>query len=233
MVDGAVPLGVEPAVQASARAKGQGLCNRFVESLPVSGASISVVGGYGQLTVGTSDPVAARVEELQFELGEGPHHEALSSGEPVLVPEFTVSQIARWPLLSPALAMIGVGALFAFPLTIGAATVGVVDMYRSSPGELDSRSILTALTLASWTAGPALRLAAQSANSEKPGAERLVPEIRRVVHQATGMILVQLGVSATEAFSRLQAHAFSSGETLEYVANEVVARRIDFRGMAD
>lgn len=210
---------------------GESLCHRFVERLPVNGASISVVGGHGQLTIGASDGVAARLEELQFELGEGPHHAALSTGKPVMVSELSTAQMQRWPVLGAAVAQIGVGALFAFPLTIGAATVGVVDMYRETSGVMDSGTVSTALSLASWTAGPALRLAALSANEETPGAQRLAPEMRREVHQATGIILVQLGVSATEALSRLQAHAFASGHTLEYVAHEVVARRIDFREM--
>jgi hypothetical protein len=233
MVDDVAPFDVEPSDRTSWHAEGEGLCHRFVEQVPVTGASISVVGGHGQLTIGASDPVAARVEELQFELGEGPHREALSSGRPVLVPELSDAQTSRWPVLSPSLAPLGVSALFAFPLTIGAATVGVVDMYRSAPGDLGPGSISTALALASWTAGPALRLAAQSAKVEKPATEQLSPGIRREVHQATGIIVAQLGISATEAFSRLQAYAFSGGKTLEYVAHEVVARRINFREMSD
>ncbi len=233
MVDDVSQFDVEASDSASLHTAGEGLCLRFVEQLPVTGASISVVGGHGQLTIGASDHVAARVEELQFALGEGPHFDALSSGKPVLVPELSAAQMSRWPVLSPSFAQLGVGALFAFPLTIGAATVGVVDMYRSLPGDLGADSMSTVFALASRTAGPALRLAAQSANVEKPDAERMAPDIRREVHQATGIVLVQLGSSATEAFSRLQAHAFSSGKTLEYVAHEVVARRVDFRGMSD
>lgn len=218
-----------PHDRANPRVAGEDLCHRFVTRLPVTGASISVVGGYGQLTIGASDSVAARLEELQFELGEGPHHDAISSGRPVLVPELSAGRVPQWPVFGTAAISLGVGALFAFPLTIGAATVGVVDMYRTVPGALDSGMISTAVALASWTAGPALRLAAQSANAEKPESDRIAPELRRVVHQATGIVLVQLGVTATEAFSRLQAYAFSSGQTLEFVAREVVARHIDFR----
>jgi hypothetical protein len=51
---------------------------------------------------------------------------------------------------------------------------------------------------------------------------------RREVHQATGMILVQLGISADEASLLLRAHAFSSGRSVKEVANDVVERRLDF-----
>lgn len=233
MVDGGTAINSEVPDANSPRAAGEVLCALFVDRLAVTGASISVVGEYGQLTIGSSDSISARVEELQFELGEGPHLDALSSGRPVLVPEMSAAQISRWPVFGPAAEQLGVGALFAFPMAVGAATVGVVDMYRRAPGDLESHTVSSALSLASWVATPALRLAAQSANVETPDAAHLAPEMRREVHQATGIVLVQLGITATEAFSRLRAHSFSSGQTLEIVAHEVVARRIDFRGMTD
>ena len=46
------------------------------------------------------------------------------------------------------------------------------------------------------------------------------------VHQATGMISLQLGVSMDEAFVRLRAHAFVAGRPLRAVAGDVVTRRL-------
>lgn len=212
------------------REAGEDLCKRFVEALPVTGVSISVIGGAGQSTIGVSDQVAARVEELQFELGEGPHREALQTGQPVLVPDARVEQQSRWPVFAAAVRELEVGALFAFPLVMGAVTIGVVDMYRSAPGALNVGAVSKALSLSASTAGPASRLAARSADQDALTAGMAIPEMRREVHQATGMILAQLETTATEAFSRLQAHAFSSGQTIQYVAHEVVMRRLDFRG---
>lgn len=233
MVDESAPIDAEDSGSATPREAGEDLCQRFVELLPVTGVSISVISGSGQSTIGASDPTAARVEELQFELGEGPHSEALHTGQPVLIPDIRAGEHPRWPVFVAAVRELEVGALFAFPLVMGAVTIGVVDMYRSAPGALDVDMASRALSLASSTAGPALRLAARSADQDAPTAGRAVPEMRREVHQATGMILVQLGTNATDAFSRLQAHAFSSGRTIQYVAHEVVMRRLDFRGLAE
>jgi hypothetical protein len=49
------------------------------------------------------------------------------------------------------------------------------------------------------------------------------------VHQATGMIIAQLDVSATVALARLRAHAYSSNRRLRDVATDVVARRLRLR----
>lgn len=233
MVDESAPRDASTRGGASSREAGEDLCQRFVELLPVTGVSISVISGSGQSTIGASDPIAARVEELQFELGEGPHWDAIHTGQPVSVPDVRDGSHSQWPVFGTAALELEIGALFAFPLVMGAVTIGVVDMYRSTPGALDVGTASRALSLASSTAGPALRLAARSAGEDAPAAGMAVPEMRREVHQATGMILVQLGTNATEAFSRLQAHAFSSGRTIQYVAHEVVMRRLDFRGLAE
>jgi hypothetical protein len=51
---------------------------------------------------------------------------------------------------------------------------------------------------------------------------------RAEVHQATGMILAQLGIPAQDAFVRLRAYAFAHRRPLGDVARDVVARRLVF-----
>ncbi|WP_306232426.1 GAF and ANTAR domain-containing protein [Agrococcus beijingensis] len=197
----------------------------FVELLSVNGASISVVTGPGHSTVGASDAVAARLEQLQFSLGEGPHWEALRTGQSVLVPDVHEAP-AVWPVFGAAATELPVRALFAFPLTLGSASVGVVDLYRTTTGSLSRSEIAKARSLAAVAARAALRLAAAVAVDDQTPRGARAPELRRVVHQATGMLLVQLDLTASEALSRLRAHAFATGASLESVAQEVVARRL-------
>jgi hypothetical protein len=46
------------------------------------------------------------------------------------------------------------------------------------------------------------------------------------VHNAAGMVSVQLGVSVAEALIRLRAYAFSNDRLLADVAQDVIARRL-------
>jgi hypothetical protein len=46
------------------------------------------------------------------------------------------------------------------------------------------------------------------------------------IHQAAGMLTVQLDVGVTEAYSRLNAHASASGQTPLAVARDVIAHRL-------
>ena len=51
---------------------------------------------------------------------------------------------------------------------------------------------------------------------------------RAEVHQASGMISVQLNVSLAEALVRLRAHAYAQERPIAEVAADVVARRLRF-----
>jgi hypothetical protein len=49
---------------------------------------------------------------------------------------------------------------------------------------------------------------------------------RAEIDQATGMLMVQLGVPAAEAFARLRAYAYVQDRRLAEVAGDIVARRL-------
>jgi hypothetical protein len=225
-----------PAEDSSEQQSGSdaGLSAPFVTQLSITGASVSViVENRRQSTISVSDETAAEIDELQFVLGEGPHWDALRTGRPVAVPNLQLTGGHTWPVLFHALAKFELGALFAFPLRMGAVTVGVADLYRRGPGPLDRQEVRTGMSLARACAPRALQVAIALANDDAPSGGGLAPEMRREVHQATGMILVQLDIDATEAFARLKAHAFASGISIQEVAKEVVQRRLNFRDLPE
>lgn len=208
---------------------GRALCTVFVNALPVSGASISVVGESGQhSTIGASDRLAAEVEAWQFELGEGPHWDALRTDRPALV--YDLDDAAHtWPALLGRILTGNVGALFAFPLQLGAATVGVADLYsRTSTAPWPAETVQAARNLADRVTAPAVRLATRSAAAEVSEVGGFAVELRREVHQAAGMVMVQLDCTASAALLRLRGEAFASGVPLSTLARQVIQSRIDF-----
>ncbi len=56
----------------------------------------------------------------------------------------------------------------------------------------------------------------------------LYADIHSVVHQAAGMVSIQLAVNVGDALVRLRAHAFGTDRPLIAVAHDVVARRLRF-----
>jgi hypothetical protein len=210
------------------------MCGSFVSALLVTGASISVFDRDGhQSTICTSDPIAARGDTLQLELGEGPHWDALTTGTAVLAPDLAHPDEARWPMFSGAALDIGMAAVFAFPMRMGAVTVGVVDMYSATPKQFDQDQVALASSMAGRSAVRAVHQAMRSAEDPTSDENARAPAIRREVHQATGIIQVQLDVNATEAFARLRAYSFMSNRPVVEVAHDVVTRQIDFRTQRD
>jgi hypothetical protein len=126
-------------------------CSACAELLSVSGASIALMSGDAPYQLCASDEVATTLEELQFTLGEGPSSEAHHSGEPVAEPRMSDAQ-TRWPAFAGPAADAGAGAIFAFPLRIGAAALGVLCMYQRSDGPLSPAQHADAL--GGWCLSP-------------------------------------------------------------------------------
>lgn len=210
------------------------LCAAFIDTLDVGGASITVLGTFGhQSTIAVTDPLAARLDELQFALGEGPRFDALRTSRMAVAVDIRASEETRWPIFLAAIAGLNVRALIAVPLMIGAITIGVVDLYRTSPGALSAREQESAALIARIVAVPALNAAFTAADDEAALGRETAPEMRREVHQATGIVLAQLDISATDAFLQLRAFAFSSASTVAGIARQVIAGTIDFRHLPD
>lgn len=205
--------------------EGAALCEPFLLRLPVDGASISVVSTIGtQSTIGVSDRLAAELDERQFELGEGPTVDVMRHGLVVSALDLDSEGVrAAWPVLATAARKIGVRALFAFPMLLDGARVGVVNLYALTVRPLWEPAVLQlGATLTAAAVPTAVEIATRSAMSEQR-AGRQQTELRREVHQAAGMLLVQLDCSIDEAMARLRAHAFADSTPIDVVARAVVA----------
>lgn len=206
------------------------LCRACAEVLPISGAGLAFMTSAGhEGTITATDGAAAVLEDLQQALGEGPCVDAFRDGRPVLQPDLAATGISRWPGFAEGALEAGVAAVFAFPLQVGAIRLGVLDLYRDTPGSLDRDQLAEAMAFTEAATTILLHLQ-DKAPPGQPLHPRLaaVVESRREIHQATGMITVQAAVGLADALLLLQAHAFGSDRPLLDVARDVVARRLRF-----
>jgi hypothetical protein len=181
-----------------------------------------------------TDPVGEQLAELQLTLGEGPCHDVLASAAPVLAADLgDQGSGRRWPGFAASAGRLGAGAVFAFPLSVGAIRAGVMGLYRGAPGPLPDAGLGDALILAD--AATLLLLDGSRPNGGGTAADdgRAVngqsPDLalhRAEIDQATGMLTVQLGVGVGEAFTRLRAYAYAHDRRLADVAGDIVARRL-------
>jgi hypothetical protein len=208
------------------------VCAAVVAAVDVDGAGVTVMTSPTvRDSVHATNRVAAAMEEWQLAFGEGPCVDAFTWGGPVLVVDLgSAEYAARWPAFTPAALGSGARALFALPLQIGAIRLGVLDLYRSGPGDLNPPELADALALADTVGMLLLDAAAGTPPDTADMAwQRDDPAAHQAsVHQATGLVLVQLGVSADVAFARLRAYAYAEDRRLGDVARDVLERRLRF-----
>ncbi|MET0865457.1 MAG: GAF and ANTAR domain-containing protein [Nakamurella sp.] len=213
-----------------------GMCAPCVRALPISGVAISTLGGsIASETVCASDDVAFRIDELQFDLGEGPCWEAFASRQPILVPDVRGEAHPHWPVFGDAVLATDAFALFAFPLYVGTTGIGSLGLYRTTAGPLDEQAFHDAQALANTVSTHLLRrILAAAGDGGGPGAGtdpwQDSPHDRREIHQATGIIMNQLDLPVGAAFARLRGHAFAIGQTMAEVAHDVVTRHLQLTG---
>jgi hypothetical protein len=204
----------------------QRLCRAMVRTLPAAGVGVSLMGSDGTpVTTAASDATSQEIEELQFMLGEGPCQEAFATRRPVLVPDL-VEGGARWPGYAPAARAQGVGAVFAFTLQIGAARLGVLDVYRRAAGGLSAPDLSLALSFAELAVELLLDAQQQAGEAWDAPAVEDALSTGFELYQAQGMVMYQLGVDLGQAMSRLRAYAFAHDRRLGDVAADIVDRRL-------
>lgn len=219
----AEPRPEEPTAGAIGRL--ERLCSALARALPASGVGICVRtdtadnGG----TVAAWGPWSRELEDLQFVLGEGPCLDAYATRRPVLEPDLGQQGMRRWPGYASAAQGHGAKAVFAFPLQIGAARSGALDIYRDHPGSLTREAVAQASSFADVAMG--LLLDAQADSGRTPTSSELDDALahRLEVYQAQGMLKVDLGVGLDEALARLRAHAYATDRPVSDVARDIVA----------
>jgi hypothetical protein len=218
------------------------ICRACVGGLDVDGAALSLLtASVARHTLHATDDTAGVLEELQFTLNEGACIEAATTGNPVFVADLEHAvEVARWPAFAATvLEQTDVRAVFALPLRWGTTNLGVLDLYRRAPVGLGDEQRRDALAAVDTAALMMLTLRTDPDGLTDPGARDgrdgwdgswLDPVVasRAEVHQATGMVMAQLNLSAADALARIRAHAFVTQRLLVDVARDVVARRLDF-----
>jgi GAF domain-containing protein len=215
----------------SAEKPGTGrLCAVAAEVTGLSGAGIMLmVGNEPHTSICTTGAVSALIEELQYTLGEGPCVDAYRLGRPVLEPDLEAPSVVRWPAFTHSAVAGGARAVFGFPMSVGSVRLGALNLYRDRTGPLTAEQHADAALVADVAARAVITIQTGAQPGTLGAGLEAGSDLRLVVHQASGMVAEQLGISVSEALLRLRALAFSEERSLTDVANDVVAGRFRFR----
>jgi len=199
------------------------LCRVFVQASGAAGGALTLApNDLHRVTLCSTDDIAARLENLQEVIGEGPVADAAGSDQPVTAELGAAIGDRRWPVLSATVAEeLGALIVHAFPIRVGTEPVGVVSVYR----HLESSEWKPQLEEASFLAeviGSAITSSGLDAD------DGMTWDVRDRISQATGMVVAQLGISPPDAAALLRAAAFSAELELGQIATEILEYRLDF-----
>ncbi len=229
------------------------ICARCVSELAISGAGATVLAyrgsrdgdghashhssgdGDGQQDtrrglVHASNATSASLEDLQLTVGEGPCLDTFASGGPVLINDVGQAR-QRWPAFAEQAHTLGAAAVFSFPLQVGVIRLGSLDCYRDRTGPLGETAVTDALLLA--------ELATQTILAELDGHTTddvsWLADPHAEIHQASGMVQVQLGLGTTAetALLRMRGYAYTHALALSDVARRITTRELRLTGETD
>jgi hypothetical protein len=205
------------------------LCHVCAEVTGMSGAGIMLM--WGDIPAGsicTTNAVSDLIEQLQYALGEGPCIDAYREDRPVLEPDLAHPAMPRWLAFRTPVVDAGALAVFGFPLHVGAARLGALNLYRDRAGPLTDDQHADGLVMAAVAAQAVLMLQADALPGQLAVGLAEGADFHYPVHQASGMVAAQLDISVGQALVRLRAHAFVYDRPLRDVAQDVLARKLRF-----
>jgi GAF domain-containing protein len=176
--------------------------------------------GSRPLTVASSDPVVAQVDEVQYRLDDGPCLHAMRDDEMVTIEDTADQQ--QWPAFESEAAKAGIRSCLALPLKIQGESVGALNLYARAASAFGQDETRRAESFAENASG-ALALANRLASYAALNAQlRASLTSRSVIDQALGIIMAREQITQEKAFAILRKASQDTNVKLRDLAAAVV-----------
>lgn len=200
--------------QDSARDTLDEVVRTAVEAIPgARHAGIMMVVGRREVhTVARTDDLVDRVDQAQYDTGQGPCLDSLHRHLTVTVPDLRTD--TRWPAFAERVRGYGVLGMLSFQLFVGRDDLGVLNLYSPQPDAFDEDSEHVGLLFASHAA-----VALATARREEQLALGL--QSRDLIGQAKGILMERRKITADEAFAELVRASQAANTKLTEVADHL------------
>jgi len=164
----------------------------------------------------------------RFRTDEGPCLDAYEFGQTVVVSDIADAHAQeRWPTLSSAIQEAGFRAVTALPMRLRTESLGAMNLFRVTPGEMPSEDLASAQALADVaTIGILQDKAVRDARMVIDQLQTALNS-RIAIEQAKGFIAQRVGISIDEAFNRIRKYARDHNLGLTETARRIVDRTLD------
>ncbi|MHA6629731.1 GAF and ANTAR domain-containing protein [Pseudonocardia sichuanensis] len=176
-------------------------------------AGISQVRDHRRIdTTAATSEVVQRVDEAQYETGEGPCLSSIYDERTVRLPD--VGSEPRWPRFAARAAELGVGSMLSFQLYVRGEELGALNLYSDRVDAFDDESEHVGLLLASHAA-------VAMAGAQQQENLRAAIATRDLIGQAKGILMERYKVSEDQAFSILVRASQNANRKLRDVAEQL------------
>jgi GAF domain-containing protein len=170
---------------------------------------------------GASDERVERADRVQFDEENGPAVTAVAEGRTVVADDIAADP--RWAAGGPRVAVeSGFRAVVAVPLGSGGQVLGALTVYASTPGSFDRGAVAGAELLAAPAEARVANVRAYRASLHVAEELRHGLVSRAVIDQAKGILMVQHGLTADQAFAVLTRFSQQENRKLREVAADLV-----------
>jgi GAF domain-containing protein len=172
-------------------------------------------------TSAATDPLVDTLDQLQYELGEGPCLAAWAATAIVRSDDLTAEE--RWPTWSRRAAELDMRSVLSAPLEVGGASFGAVKVYSSTAAAYDERGEDLLRRFADQAA-----IFVSNVHTAQ-SAQRIGDELKKtlrsrdVIATARGIVMVRKGVDSDGANRQLFALARRARIPLRELAERIVA----------
>jgi GAF domain-containing protein len=194
------------------------LAARTVERGLLCGITVQPPGG-GPITVASSDVQASQVDEVQYELDDGPCLRSMRTAKQVMVPDTTGPE--RFSGFSARAAANGIRSCLSMPLTTE-GVLGAMNLYAPVPNAFGKAEVQRAELFAASVSAALALAARQSSSAELTGQMREALASRAVIDQALGVIMSQERCTTSQAFNILRSASQNRNVKLREIARQIV-----------
>jgi transcriptional regulator with GAF, ATPase, and Fis domain len=164
-------------------------------------------------TTASTDDVCDRIDQAQYETGQGPCLEAIWNQEVVKIGDLAHGD--RWPEFAKTPVSLGIRSMLSFRLFTDEDTAGALNLYAAAPVAFSDESIRVGHVLAAHAA-----VGLEHAQ-EVAGLERSIAS-REVIGKAQGILMERHKIRGDEAFDLLRRASQARNMKLREIAGTVV-----------
>lgn len=183
--------------------------------------SVTVVGGGRPATVAASGPLARTLDDVQYQLGDGPCLSAATTGRPSEL--LDTHRPAGWAAFAARAAAEGCRSVLSFPLPGRDHAAAALNVYFRTSPVADQRTLERFVRLADYAVVAVSNAYLYETAVRRAGHLERALDSRAVIDQAKGILMERFKLTAEQAFQVLTRVSMENNVKVRDLAERFVA----------